>query len=73
MTMETRGMGWSIEGNSFMEKSGRQIAEDMFKAHDVVCTITELGTDGTDGGSWCFWVIVEIDAANAVKWDAAFE
>lgn len=70
---EKRTMGWSIDGNSFMEKSGRQIAEDMFKSHDVVCQITKLGTNGTDGGSWCFWADVEMDAANAVKWDSSFE
>ena len=70
---EKRTMGFTIEGGSFIEKSGRQIAEDMFKSNDVACRITKLGTSGTDGGNWCFWADVEMDAANAEKWDSAFE
>ena len=71
--MINKTMGWTVDGQSLMEKSGRQIAEEMFKAEGIVCTITEIGTDGTDGGHWCFFVDVEMDEENAKKWAAAFD
>jgi hypothetical protein len=71
--MIEKSTGWTIDPDSFMEKSGRQIAEDMFKQENIACRITKIGTSGTDGGNWCFWVDVEMDAVNAEKWEGIFE
>jgi len=70
---EKRSMGFTLGGDDFMEKSGRQIAEDMFISEGVSCQITKIYADGSDGGNSCFCVDVEMDTANAVKWDSAFE
>lgn len=66
-------MGWTIDGQSLMEKSGRQLAEEMFQENKIICKIVNIGTDGTCGGHWCFYVDVELDEANAARWTEAFE
>lgn len=65
--------GWTIDGNQLMEKSGRQIAEETFREHDIVCQIDKISTDGTCGGHWCFYVICSMDESNAIKWGQTFE
>jgi len=68
-----KSMGFTVDPESLMNKSGREVAEEMFDSHGIDCRITNLRADGSDGGGLCFIAEVEMDAANAKEWKAAFE